>query len=88
MMDHCRKLFITFIWVIMAPFSRWIRLVDKGMAKIGDYRANAGNNEHKEVYKHKRRMGRVEEKYIQRESERERCQTTQVVSGRTLCSVL
>lgn len=61
-------------WVIMAHFACWISLVDKGTAKIGEYRANRRNNERKAVYKHNRRMGRVEEKYIQRESEREICQ--------------
>lgn len=33
MKEHCRKLFMTFIWVIMAQLASWTGVLDEGMAK-------------------------------------------------------
>lgn len=37
--EHCRKLFMTFIWVIMVQFASWMSMLDKGMARKEAQRA-------------------------------------------------
>lgn len=40
MMEHHRKLFTTFIWIVMVHVAHWISLLDKGMFKIEEYGEN------------------------------------------------